>query len=162
MTIIPEDVKISEVEETLETIKSLGRVRVRGRNCSARLNRRMVLCETKETVKEESFPSEVVPVDGGEARPVIIIGETQVAAEEFNTKLLGLLQAEGKTMEDLKSLLPNESPPPSSTESILCAIGDLMDKTTKPGDGGSYGRLRMFSGALPMPPGEEPFDHWLE
>uniref|UniRef100_A0A3Q2UN23 Uncharacterized protein n=1 Tax=Fundulus heteroclitus TaxID=8078 RepID=A0A3Q2UN23_FUNHE len=45
MTIIPKDVRISEVEETLGTIKSLGRVRVRGRNFSARLNRRMVLCE---------------------------------------------------------------------------------------------------------------------
>ena len=37
-----------------------------------------------------------------------------------------------------------------------------MDKTSKPADGGSYGRLRIFSGALPTPPGEEPFDHWLE
>uniref|UniRef100_A0A8C1X231 Paraneoplastic antigen Ma-like N-terminal domain-containing protein n=1 Tax=Cyprinus carpio TaxID=7962 RepID=A0A8C1X231_CYPCA len=36
MTIVPEDVEISEVEEMLETIKSLGRVRVRGRNFSAR------------------------------------------------------------------------------------------------------------------------------
>ncbi|KAK0138739.1 hypothetical protein N1851_024723 [Merluccius polli] len=32
MTIVPEEVEIHEVEETLETIKSLGRVRVRGRN----------------------------------------------------------------------------------------------------------------------------------
>lgn len=38
MTIVPEDVEISKVEETLENIKSLGRVRVHGRNFSARLN----------------------------------------------------------------------------------------------------------------------------
>lgn len=162
MTIVPEDVEISEVEETLETIKSLGRVRVRGRNFSARLNRRMVLCESKETVREESVPSEVVPIDGGEAWPVIILGGAQAAAEEFNSKLKGLLQAEGKTMEDLKSLFPSTPPPTSSTESILRAVGDLLEKTTKPADGGSYGRLRMFSGALPTPPGEEPFDNWLE
>uniref|UniRef100_A0A8P4G264 Paraneoplastic antigen Ma-like C-terminal domain-containing protein n=1 Tax=Dicentrarchus labrax TaxID=13489 RepID=A0A8P4G264_DICLA len=65
-------------------------------------------------------------------------------------------------MEDLKSLFPSASPPTSSTESILRAVGDLLDKTTKPADGGSYGRLRMFSGALPTPPGEKPFDHCLE
>ncbi|XP_056140241.1 paraneoplastic antigen Ma2 homolog [Lampris incognitus] len=162
MTIIPEEVEISEVEETLQTLKCLGWVCVRGRNFSARLNRRMVLCESRETVKEETVPPEVVPTDDGEAWPIIIIGEAQAAAEEFNTKLKGLLQAEGKTMEDLKSLLPSAPPPTSSTESILRAVRDLLDKTTKPADGGSYCRLRMFSGALPTPLGEEPFDHWLE
>ncbi|XP_053277879.1 paraneoplastic antigen Ma2 homolog [Pleuronectes platessa] len=162
MTIVPEEVEISAVEATLETIKSFGRVRVRGRNFSARLNQRMVLCESKETVNEESVPPEVKPDDGGEAWPVIIIGKAQAAAEEFNNKLKGLLQAEGKTMEDLQSLFPSTPPPTNSTESILRAVGDLLDKTTKPADGGSYGRLRMFSGALPTLPGEEPFDHWLE
>ena len=76
MTIVPEEVEISEVEETLETIKSLGRVRVRGRNFSARLNQRMVLCESRETVNEESVPPEVKPANGGEAWPVIIIGKS--------------------------------------------------------------------------------------
>ncbi len=161
MTIVPEEVEISEVEETLETIKSLGRVRVRGRNFSARLNRRMVLCESKEIVDKESVPPEVVLIDG-KTWPIIVIGKAQAAAEEFNSKLKGLLQAEGKTMADLKSLFPSTLPPISSTESILAAVGDLLDKATKPADGGSYGRLRMFSGALPTPPGEEPFDHWLE
>ncbi|XP_056157408.1 paraneoplastic antigen Ma2 homolog [Lampris incognitus] len=161
MTIVPEEVEISEVEETLQTFKCLGWVRIHGRNFSARLNRQIVLCESRETVKEESVPPEVVPIDDGEAW-AIILGEVQAAAEEFNTKLKGLLQAEGKTVEDLKSLLPSAPPPTSSTESILHAIGDLLDKATKPADGGSYCRLRMFSGALPTPPGEEPFDHWLE
>uniref|UniRef100_A0A667YF70 CCHC-type domain-containing protein n=1 Tax=Myripristis murdjan TaxID=586833 RepID=A0A667YF70_9TELE len=164
MTIIPEDVEITKVEETLHTIKCLGKVRVRGRNFSARLNRRMVLCESREEVKDDIVPSEVVPIDGGEAWPIIIIGSTeaQAAAEEFNNKLKGLLQAEGKTMEDLKSLFPSAPPPTNSTESILRAVGDFLDKTTKPSDGGSYCRLRMFSGVLPTPPGEEPLDHWLE
>ncbi|XP_060767152.1 paraneoplastic antigen Ma2 homolog [Neoarius graeffei] len=162
MPIVPEDVEISEVEEALETVKSLGWVRVHGRNFSARLNRQMVLCESKETVKEESVPPEVECIEGGEAWPIIVIGKAQAAAEEFHSKLKGLLQAEGKTMEALKSLLPSTPLPTSSTESILRAVGDLLDKTTKPAEGGSYGRLRMFSGALPTPPGEEPFDHWLE
>ncbi|XP_038136614.1 paraneoplastic antigen Ma2 homolog [Cyprinodon tularosa] len=162
MTIVPEDVEISEVEETLGTIKSLGWVRVRGRNFSTRLNRRMVLCECKETVNEASVPPEVVTIDGGEAWPVIIIGKAQAAAEEFNNKLKGLLQAEGKTMEDLKTLFPGTPPPTTSTESIFQVVGELLDKTSRPADGGSYIRLRIFSGTLPTPPGEETFDHWLE
>nr|XP_057906640.1 uncharacterized protein LOC131104002 [Doryrhamphus excisus]XP_057906648.1 uncharacterized protein LOC131104002 [Doryrhamphus excisus] len=162
MTIVPEEVEMSKVEETLETIKSLGRVRVRGKNFSARLDSRMVLCETRETVKDPSVPPEVVPIDGGEAWPIIIVGEVQAAAEEFNDKLKGLLVAEGKTMEDLKSLFHRSEPSTSSTESILRAVGDLLDKTTNPSDGGHHVRLRMFSGALPTPTGEEPFDHWLE
>lgn len=104
MTIVPEDVEISEVEETMGTIKCLGRVLVCGRNFSARLNQRMILCECKEVVREESVLPEVV----------------------------------GKTLEDLKSLFPKTPLPTSSTESILAAVGDLLDKATKPVDGGSY------------------------
>ena len=162
MTIVPEDVEMTKVEETLQTIKCLGRVQVRGKMFSVKLDSRMVLCETRETVKDPSVPPEVVPIDGGEAWPIIIVGEAQAAAEEFNDKLKGLLAAEGKTIEDLKSLFPSTDPPESSTESILRAVGDLLDKTTKPSDGGHYVRLRIFSGALPTPPSEESYDHWLE
>lgn len=162
MTIVPEGVENSEVEATLETIKLLGRVRVRGGIFSAKLNKRMFLCESTGIVTEEGVPTEVVPPEG-EPWPIIVMGKAQAAAEEFSSKLKGLLQAEGKTMEDLQSLFPSTPPPISSTESILAAVGDLLDKTRpKPADSGSYTRLRMFSGVLPTPPGEEPFEHWLE
>lgn len=66
-------------------------------------------------------------------------------------------------MEDCNSLFPSSPPLISSTESIIAAVGDLLDKTkVRPADCGSYARLRMFSGVLPTPLGEEPFEHWLE
>ncbi|KAM3873729.1 paraneoplastic antigen Ma1 homolog [Diretmus argenteus] len=163
MIIVPEEVENTKIEETLQTIKCLGRVCVRGKNFSARLNRQMVLCECKETIDKERVPPDVWSTDGGEAWPIITIGEAPTAVEDFNHKLKWLLDAEGKTMEDLKSLFPGAHLPTSSTESILRAVGELLDKTTKPSsDGGSYFRLRPFSGILPTPAGEEPFDHWLE
>lgn len=72
-------------------------------------------------------------------------------------------------MEDIQGLLPRSaSPPPSnnppvsSTESILQAVGDMSEKTHKPQAEGGYRRLRLFSGNLPVPPNEEPLDHWSE
>lgn len=121
----------------------------------------MVLCEVREAVKREGVPPEVVLADG-KVWPVIVIGTAQAATEEFSIKLKVLLQAEGKTMEDLKSLFPSAPLSISSTESILAAVGDLLDKATKPAESGSYGRLRIFSGVLPTPPNDESFDYWLE
>lgn len=122
ITIVTEEWETNEVEATLETIKGLGRVRVRGKKFNDKLARPMVLCESREVVKGETVP--------------------QVATEEFCIKLKGLLQAQGKTMEDLQSLFPSAPSPISSTESILAAVGDLLDKATKPAESGSYGRLR--------------------
>ncbi|KAK7889282.1 hypothetical protein WMY93_024842 [Mugilogobius chulae] len=72
-------------------------------------------------------------------------------------------------MDDVKGLLPDPAPQPTPsdsptnpTESILLAVGDLLEKTRKPQAEGGYRRLRLFSGTLPVPPSEEPFDHWLE
>jgi len=59
---------------------------------------------------------------------------------------------------------PLEEPPESgSAESIIRAVGDLLTKMGKPsGDNSSYRHLRVFSGTLPTPVGEESFEHWLE
>ncbi|KAL0196751.1 hypothetical protein M9458_005291, partial [Cirrhinus mrigala] len=51
----------------------------------------------------------------------------------------------------------------SSPEAIIRAVGDLLAKIEKPAsEGSSYRRLRIFSGAIPPPPGEESLEHWLE
>uniref|UniRef100_A0A3P8RUW1 CCHC-type domain-containing protein n=1 Tax=Amphiprion percula TaxID=161767 RepID=A0A3P8RUW1_AMPPE len=148
MALVPEDAEIDVIEETIQTIKCLGRVRVRGRLFYTSLNCLLVLCECKEDI--------------------VTLNETKVA-DEFTLKLKTLLDAEGKTMDDIQGLLsssprPSPSPdrPANSTESILQAVGDLLEKTRKPPAEGGYRRLRLFSGNLPVPPSEEPFDHWLE
>ena len=64
-------------------------------------------------------------------------------------------------MEDVQALLTPQ--PVSPTEAILSAVGDLFDKSAKPSvESGGYHQLRIFSGILPSPAGEEQFNHWLE
>ncbi|KAL7399803.1 hypothetical protein ABVT39_002000 [Epinephelus coioides] len=106
MVIVPENAEISQIEDTLATIKCLGRVRVRGRIFNTGLNRLMVLCECKEALTGVSVPSEVSLPEGGEPWPLVTVDVAPAADEDFNNKLKMLLQAEGKTMEDLKALLP--------------------------------------------------------
>lgn len=82
MTIVPEEVETSEVEATRETIKMLGRVRVREKKSNEKLAKRIVLCEVRGTVKQEGVPPEVVLADG-KAWPIIVIRTAQAATEEF-------------------------------------------------------------------------------
>ncbi|XP_060754294.1 titin-like [Neoarius graeffei] len=64
------------------------------------------------------------------------------------------LAAEGKSMADVQALLTQQSVSP--TEAILRAVGDLFDKSAKPSaEGGGYCCLRIFSGTVPTPAGEE-------
>lgn len=160
MVMVPEDVEIAEIEKTLENIKCLGRVRVRGRMFNTSQCRVMVLCESKEECTD-NVPPEVFHAESGQFWAVITLRET-TAVEDFSCKLRTLLDTEGKTMEDVKGLMPEMTYRGNSTESILQAVGDLLEKTNKPQLEGGYRRLRIFSGNLPVPPNEEPFDHWLE
>ncbi|KAJ8375794.1 hypothetical protein SKAU_G00063740 [Synaphobranchus kaupii] len=66
------------------------------------------------------------------------------------------------TQTPLKVLL-DASASSGSAESIIRAVGDMLSKIEKPsGESSSYRRLRMFSGTLPTPAGEEVMEHWLE
>ncbi|XP_038574937.1 uncharacterized protein LOC119902683 [Micropterus salmoides] len=156
LVVLPEEVEIAQIEDTLTTIKCLGRVRVRGRLFNARLGKLMVLCETNEDLSTAPVPPYVQPSEEEEPWPIVILGEFSPTAEDFSSKLKGLFQAEGRSMDDLQSLL-------NPTESILRAVGDFLEKATKPpSEGGGYRRLRTFSGVSPVPVGEEQFDHWME
>jgi len=64
-------------------------------------------------------------------------------------------------MIDLQALFSPQSF--SSPESIIRAVGDLLEKTTKPvGETNAYRRLRIFSGIVPIPIGEESLENWIE
>lgn len=111
---------------------------------------------------DSNVPEEVQALEGMTAWPIVIVDKSSGADEDFSSKLTALLQAEGKSLDDMQALL-TKTQPFSSTESILRAVGDLLDKMAKPPiESGGYRRLRIFSGTVPTPAGEEQFDHWLE
>ncbi|XP_029944946.1 paraneoplastic antigen Ma1 homolog [Salarias fasciatus] len=164
-TVCSRDTEITKVEDVLQTIKCLGVVRVRGRMFSDAGDELMVLCEYRGKVTDaQSIPPEVVPEEGAKAWPIYTVTESSVATgDDFSTKLTSLLAAEGRSMEDVQALCAGPEPAPSSVESILRAVGDLLDKTGKPPpESGGYRRLRVFSGTVPTPAGEEQFEHWME
>uniref|UniRef100_A0A8C6KWV7 CCHC-type domain-containing protein n=1 Tax=Nothobranchius furzeri TaxID=105023 RepID=A0A8C6KWV7_NOTFU len=168
LVLVPEEVEIAQIEETMETIKCLGRVRVRGRLFHTPLSCLMVLCECKQSIPKDNVPKEVLDPHTGEKWPIVTLNEC-AAPDDFAVKLKSLLDTEGRTIEDLQRLFISPAPPqPSSdpsinsTESVLQAVGDFLEKARKPQAEGGYRRLRLFSGNLPVPLSEDPFDHWLE
>uniref|UniRef100_A0A8C6TUB1 Uncharacterized protein n=1 Tax=Neogobius melanostomus TaxID=47308 RepID=A0A8C6TUB1_9GOBI len=163
LTVVPEDTDVATIELALQTIKCLGRVRVRGRIMSDSNDKVYVLCQSREKVVAEQVPYEVQPYEGAEAWPIITAFDTPSPEDDFNMKLRTLLQAEGKTFSDVQALFTESQPTSSSAESLIRAVTDLLDKTSKPAsESGGYRRLRVFSGTVPTPAGEEQFDHWLE
>ncbi|GAA6112134.1 paraneoplastic antigen Ma1 homolog, partial [Tachysurus ichikawai] len=70
---------------------------------------------------------------------------------------------EGKSMTDLQALFPSLGSSTSYPESIIRAVGEILEKAVKPqNDSNAYRRLRTFSGTVPTPAGEETMEHWIE
>lgn len=160
LVLMQEDVSTADIEETMNTVKSLGRVHVRGRILSVLQNRYLVLCECKEAVKRDLIPLDVFPIDGGGPWSVITVVEGQVTSAQ-SQEASGQQQAEGRPKNDPRPLSQSGEVSANSTEAILYAVSELLGKTKSASDHGSYRRLRTFSGLLPTPAGEEQFDHWL-
>lgn len=148
LVLVPKGIEVARIEETLETVKALGRVRVRGRMYNQKLGRVMVLCECREKVDPTKVPAEVCHPSTDEKWPIFIAAQSPAT--------------QGDQPESLKTLF-DSNPPTSSVESIIRAVGDVLVKVDRPvREYSGYHRLRIFSGSVPTPPGEEALEHWLE
>ena len=147
LAVVTKECDVAEIEETLQTVKAWGRVRVRGRRLNTKLDCLTVLCECREKVDPTKVPSVVKHTTYGDW-PIIMTAEGPVPDEDKYTPLKVLLDTAASS---------------GSAESIIRAVGDMLSKIEKPtGEGSSYRRLRMFSGTLPPPAGEEGLEHWLD
>nr|XP_023659188.1 uncharacterized protein LOC111839473 [Paramormyrops kingsleyae] len=171
LVVIPDSESVpanEQIEEIVQSIKCLGRVRVRGQAFSSELNSALVVCECKERVQKDRVPSEIVPVVGGDQWLIILADLTPSpdappSLSDFGDKLKALLRTEGRTVEDIYSLFPPARSLAGTTESVLSAVGEFLERSRKPfTEGGSYKRLRVFSGVLPTPGGEDSFEQWKE
>ena len=139
------DVSIDTLEETLNSIKRLGRVKVKGKMFDPQTNGLMVLCACSQVVNIKAIPLDVIPSTGGEPWTLSV---PESEEEERMTPAPSSLQTE---------------PPTLTTEQFLKSIGDILEKTQRPvaPENTAFRRLRAFSGNAPTPAGEETIDTWL-
>ncbi|XP_071371082.1 paraneoplastic antigen Ma1 homolog, partial [Centroberyx affinis] len=162
---VPADTSVADIEEAVETVKVFGRVRFRAKKIIPQLNCEIMLCECHNQIDPARAPPEIIPPSGGSAWKLILLTGTSAPPDEFSLKLLKLLESEGKSLDDLQPLLAHSSTAQQGDlpSSIIRAVGDLLEKTTRPPpENNAFRRLRVFSGMVPTPAGEETLENWLE
>ncbi|KAK2852183.1 hypothetical protein Q7C36_007384 [Tachysurus vachellii] len=88
----------------------------------------LILCECKEVIDPARVPPELLLPDGEESWKVIV----------------------APSMTDIQALFAPSHSNAASPESIICAVGELLEKTSKP------------PGITPTPAGEESLENWIE
>lgn len=153
---VPPDTEIGFIEETMQTVKALGRVRVRGRMYDPTSESLTVLCECRENVDTDAIPLDIFPE--GSAEAWMIVGPSQ---QEGETQAQAAGDAQNVPLPDSSPFSPLQA---STPEAIIRAVGDVLQRASQPphSDHNLYRRLRIFSGVMPTPPGEEQLENWVE
>ncbi|XP_043118325.1 paraneoplastic antigen Ma1 homolog [Puntigrus tetrazona] len=160
---VPADLEVAKIEETVQIVKALGRVRVRDYKEGPTPGFLHVLCECREVVDSASLPVEVIPAEGGKPWKIVAAEKAELPPPGFAEKLSNLLIQEGKSVSELQAMFSSPSSNAGSPEAIIRAVGELLEKTSKPvSDGSAYRRLRVFSGTVPIPAGEEALETWMD
>ncbi len=164
---VPVHTEVAEMEEVMETVKALGRVRVKDTREGPTSLSLLVLCECRQAIDHTHLPPEVSPGERREPWTIIAVlprkSVTDTASGDFAERLTKFLMEEGKSLCDIQTLFTPRSTTDSSPESIIHAMGEVLEKTVKqPSDANAYQRLRMFSAIVPIPPGEENMETWIE
>lgn len=110
--------------------------------------------------KSDLVPSELLLSGGKEAWKLVVIKDTDPVSNGFAVKLNQLLKDEGKSMMGVQILLSSFFR--TSQDSVICAVGELLEKTRHSNEGTAYRHLRCFSGIFSTQAGEENIKNWLE
>ena len=125
LALLPEDLEVARVEETLQTVKCLGRVHFRGRIFHRQRGKFKVLCECEEVIQPRWFPWKYCRMSATSHGPSVV-GDTPPAQNgEFWEKLEGFMRGEDRTIEDLLGLYPAPNPAPNN-DSVLLALDELL------------------------------------
>lgn len=168
LTGVPLDVQDETILEVLNTVKAFGRTKIRGRRGDKEGMSLFVLIETSGELDPSTLPPEVglsgVVGPWGVHTPGSKTVDSDAEEATFREKLMHLMQQEGKSVGDVRSLLAPEQPPNVDVNlNLVNAIDRLVDKCTQgASDPLTYRKLRVFSGVQPVPPGEEDYDSWME
>ncbi len=110
-----------------------------------------------------STPLKSCLVFGAEPWKIVILSGEDTSSGDFAKKVHNLLQSEGRTAEDLQAMFSSTVLETPRLMLLYGLFGDLLEKTGKtPSETEGIERLRMFSGTIPTPAGEEQFEHWME
>lgn len=158
---VPTEAVVADITESLEAVKVLGRVRYKAKISVSQ--QELILFECQNPVDPKTAPPEIYPLKGGTPWKVTLLTSTTAPPDDFTLKLLNLLQSEGKSLNDLQPLFEQSTPTQSDPTSIIRAVGELLEKTMRPPpENNAFRRLRVFSGVMPTPAGEETLENWLE
>lgn len=166
---VPLGVTDETMYKVLDEAEVFGPCKIRGR-CVEHLSKsQLVLVETVNDMTKTDVPEQLLA--GDEFGPWMVnVTETQsvhvTGKGDFQSKLLSFLANEGKTLADVTGLLTSVSAPPTAPDlntKLVNAISSLVEKCqATPVEGHGYRKLRMFSGMIPTPHGEEEYDAWAE
>lgn len=165
---VPIDVRDETIADVLDTVKVFGRTKIHGKRGDPTGTKLFLLLETSNDIDPDTVPPEIgIPDEVGPWRvhvPGKMVTDPSVGDAVFQDKLLSLLQQEGKSLEDVKSMLEQgQSTNVNVNLDLVNAIDRLVEKCIHvPSDTVGYRRLRVFSGVKPVPSGEEEYDPWME
>ncbi|XP_073711544.1 paraneoplastic antigen Ma2-like [Misgurnus anguillicaudatus] len=152
---VPPETEVGFIEDTLQTIKALGRVKVRGRMYDSQSQSLTVLCECREKVNADAIPLDVVPE--GFTTTWRIFGPSK---QDEEPQAPPTCDGQNVPLPDSSVFSPLQG---STPEAIIRAVVDVLQMTSKPTQGNNlYRRLRTFSGVMPTPQGEEQLENWVE
>ncbi len=104
-------------------------------------------------VDPDHTPSEIILPGGESPWKTILLTHSVSTPQTFSSKLQKLMKEEGKTMSDVKAFFSREPMEGSSPDSIIRAVGDLLEKTMKPSsDNNAFQAFTDFFWDCPYPP----------
>lgn len=166
---VPIDTSNETIPKVLETVKVFGRTKICERRGDSTGTQLFILVKTILDLAPDTVPAEI-GIEG-EAGPwaVHVVNSlvplnADPEEDAFHTKLMLLLQKEGKSMEDFQAIVAESKAPKTDVNmDLVTAIGKLVDKCNQVStDVPSYRKLKLFSGLKPVPPGEEEYEAWME